>query len=193
MCDILNLLSLPICSSCMDPTKMNGPKINYIKDLTPRRIRKLGKEDKHAHYKTDFGYYCSFCKRQKLTQGFALGVPDFENMIDMLAEAIVNDDKISEKIRTINQVYSYLSSDFVHFSTDALPDTKPEPFNSTNGNVVLWGFEGISFFISIVRPIMDYYFKEQSQLCITCACFRNIGSLYFLDKYEYCLWTNNIW
>jgi hypothetical protein len=95
-CDILNLLSLPICSSCIDASKVKGPRINYIKDLVPKRLRKLGKEDEHAYYKTDFGYYCSFCKRQKLTRGFALGVPDFDNMIDMLAEAIVNGDKISE-------------------------------------------------------------------------------------------------
>jgi hypothetical protein len=81
-------------------------------------------------------------------------------MIEMLAEAIVYEDKVSEKLRTINQVYSYLSSDFIHFSTDALPDTKPEPFNFTTGKITLWGFEGISFFINMVMPVMDYYFKE---------------------------------
>jgi hypothetical protein len=155
MCDILILLSLHICSSCMQESK-----INYIKYHIPERLRKQGKEDEHAYYRTDFGYYCSFCKREKLTQGFASGIPDFENMIEMLAEAIVYEDKVSEKLRTINQVYSYLSSDFIHFSTDALPDTKPEPFNFTIGKITLWGFEGISFFINMVMPVMDYYFKE---------------------------------
>jgi hypothetical protein len=37
MCDILILLSLPICSSCMQESK-----INYIKYHIPERLRKQG-------------------------------------------------------------------------------------------------------------------------------------------------------
>ena len=145
MYDILILLSLPICHSCMQDPKIGG-KVNCRKYHVSTILRKQGKEDKHAHYKTDFGYHCSFCKRQKLTQGYALGIPDFNDMIEMLAEALIYDDTISEKLRSINQVYSYLSSDFVHFSTEPLPGTKPQPFNSTSGKVILWGFEGIFFY-----------------------------------------------
>jgi hypothetical protein len=159
MCDILILLSLPICSSCMSDPK-NTSKIKYIKYRIPATIRKHGKEDKHAYYKTDFGYYCCFCNRQKLTEGFAMGIPDFDNMLEMLNKAVVHDYRVSESLREINHVYSHLSEEFVHFSTDALPDTKPEPFNSINGKVMLWGLDGIIFFIDIMRPIMNYYFKE---------------------------------
>lgn len=101
MCDILNLLSLPICSSCMSDPK-NASRINYIKSRTPMALRKQGKEDKHAYYKTDFGYYCCFCNTQKLTEGFAMGIPDFDNMIEMLTRAIVHDDRVSESLREIN-------------------------------------------------------------------------------------------
>jgi hypothetical protein len=159
MCDILILLSLPVCSSCMQNPELSA-KIDYRKYHIQKSLRKQGKEDEHAYYKTDFGTHCSFCKRVKLTEGFALGIPDFDNMIQMLAEAVVQDYKVSEKLRSINQVYSYLSSYFIHFSTAALPETKPEPYNTTSGKATLWGFEGINFCIHIIEPILDYYFKE---------------------------------
>ena len=54
----------------------------------------------------------SFCNRQKLTQVFTLGIPDFDDMIEMLAEAVIHDEFVSEKLRSIKQIYSYLSSDF---------------------------------------------------------------------------------
>jgi hypothetical protein len=95
-----------------------------------------------------------------LTKGFARGIPDFDDMITMMAEAVVRDDKISEKLRGINQIYKYLSKDFIYFSTDALPDTLPQPFNSVSGMATLWGFQGIIFFINIIEPVMNYYFKE---------------------------------
>lgn len=126
-----------------DPTK---PKLNYTKYHTPMRLLKQGIEDEHAYYKTDFGYYCPFCKKHKLTQGFAFGIPSFDDMIDMLVEAIIDDNKICERLRTLRIVYSRLSNVFIHFSTDALPDTKPDPYNTTSGKVVLWGFEGNIFF-----------------------------------------------
>jgi hypothetical protein len=159
MCDIVILLSLPVCSSCMQDPKL-ASTIDYRKYHIQKYLRKQGKEDEHAYYKTDFGYRCTFCRRQKLTEGFALGIPDFDNVIDMLAEAIVQDCKVSEKLRSINQVYSHHSGDFIHFSTAALPDTKPEAYNTTSGKATIWGFEGINFCIQIIEPILDYYFKE---------------------------------
>src|SRR5919202_4585582 len=92
ICDILNLLSLPICSSCMNNPD-NASKINYIKSPIPMRVRKQGKEGEHAHYKSDFRNFCYFCNTQKLTEGFAMGIPDFNNMIEMLTNAIVHDRK----------------------------------------------------------------------------------------------------
>lgn len=154
-CDIHTLLSLPVCSSCMQKT----PK-NYTKFHTSMDLRKRGKEDIHAYYKTDFGYHCCFCNTQKLTKGFAMGIPDFDNMIEMLAEALVYDSTVSERLRSINQLYSYLSGDFIHFSTTALPDSRPNQFNTTSGVVTFWGFEGINFCIRILGPILAYYFKQ---------------------------------
>ncbi|HJT49457.1 MAG TPA: hypothetical protein VJ729_14825 [Nitrososphaeraceae archaeon] len=83
-----------------------------------------------------------------------------DNMIEMLNKAVVHDDRVFGSLREIKHIYKHLSDEFVHFSTYALPDSKPEQFNTINGKVMLWGLDGIIFFIDIVRPIMSYYFKE---------------------------------
>lgn len=163
MCDILILLSLPICSSCIQKSDLATnkiQKINYRVYHISRSVRKQGKEDEHAFYRTDFGYYCSFCKRQRLTEAFALGIPDVDDMIEMLTKAVISNANVAENFKRIKNIYAYLSSNYVHFSTAGLPDVKPEPFNSSGGKVYLWGFEGIMFFIKLLDPIMKYYFKE---------------------------------
>jgi len=58
-CDLTLLLSLPICEKCLKKKKSEVKFIEY--DLDPK-IRKKGREDKHAVYKTDFGFVCSFCE-----------------------------------------------------------------------------------------------------------------------------------
>ena len=48
--------------------------INYIKSHIPMWVRKQGKEDEHAHYKSDFGNFCCFCNTEKRTEGFAMSL-----------------------------------------------------------------------------------------------------------------------
>jgi hypothetical protein len=59
-----------------------------------------GKEDEHAYHGTDFGYYRSFCKRQKSTEGFAMGILDLDDMVEMLAVTVVDDKNIARNLRT---------------------------------------------------------------------------------------------
>jgi hypothetical protein len=98
-------------------------KINYLRSHTSKKILKEGKEDVHAYYKTDFGCYCSFCNKQKVTEGFAMEIPSIDDMIEMLAVAVVHDENVSKLLRSIKSAYSYLSVDYIHFSTQSPPDS----------------------------------------------------------------------
>lgn len=158
-CDLTLLLSLPICETCM---KDNKDKIKYREFHLDPRIRKTGKEDKHAAYKTDFGFVCCFCGKQKLTQGFAMGIPETSDMLDMLVS--ISEDRFALDIRMLQKLYSYLSEEYVHFSTTHHPDTKPPGYDLGGKNVVIWGLEGLLFCIGILRPLMNYYFEKMEKV-----------------------------
>lgn len=78
-------------------------------------VRKKGKEDIHAIYKSDFGFSCSFCGKQKKSAGHAMGIPEAEDMLEMLIAIL--EDNITISISTLKKIYSYLSERFVHYST----------------------------------------------------------------------------
>jgi hypothetical protein len=158
-CDLILLLSLPICEKCM--TKYKG-KVNFKEfDLDPK-IRKKGKEDKHAVYKTDFGFICSFCGYQKLSQGFAMGIPDVSTMADMLVAVI--DDPYVNDVRILQQCYNHLSEEYVHFSTTIHPDRKPKKTNIGGRKVFLYGLNGVLYCIGHIDHLMEHYF-ERLQKC----------------------------
>src|SRR3990172_5672127 len=89
-CDLILVLSLPLCADCIRSRK---GKVNYQEFHLDTRIRKTGKEDEHAVYRTDFGFICSFCGKQKLSEGFAYGIPEPTDMLDMLVA--ISEDKIA--------------------------------------------------------------------------------------------------
>jgi hypothetical protein len=154
-CDLLNLLSLPICGECM---KKRKGRVNFQEFHLDMALRKTGKEDMHAIYRSDFGFTCSFCGRQRISSGFAHGIPDSQDMLDMLA-AILNDDLILN-VRWLQKAYAYLSDEFVHFSTTVHPDSKPKVHDFEGKKAVLWGLNGIIFILEIMRPLMTYYFRR---------------------------------
>jgi hypothetical protein len=66
-----------------------------------------------------------------------------------------------EALTRIKGIYSDLSKDFIHFSTEVLPDSsQSEISDSSIGKNILWDLEGIGRFLEITRPIMNYYFEE---------------------------------
>jgi len=154
-CDLTLLLSLPICETCM---KDHKDEINYKEFHLDPKIRKTGREDKHAVYKTDFGFVCCFCGKQKLTQGFAMGIPETSDMLDMLVS--ISEDRLTLDIRMLQKLYNWLSEEYVHFSTTHHPDTKPSSYDFGGKNVVIWGLDGVLFCIGILRPLMNYYFEK---------------------------------
>jgi hypothetical protein len=136
-------------------------KINFIRFHLNRELRRQHKEDKDARYKTDFGYFCCFCQKQRLTEGYAMGIPNMKDMIKMLAS--LTDDSVSNDVFTLSNVYDYLSKEFVHFSTVISTDTKPKPFNSGQGNISLWGLDGVIFCLNILKRLMHYYYVKLRQ------------------------------
>jgi hypothetical protein len=156
--DIILLFSLPICSECM---REKRGKINFTRFRLNRELRRQHKEDKDARYKTDFGYFCCFCQKQRFTEGYAMGIPNMKDMIKMLAA--LTDDSVSDDVFTLSNVYDYLSKEFVHFSKVIAADTKPKPFNSGQGNISLWGLDGVIFCLNILKRLMHYYYGKLRQ------------------------------
>ena len=80
-----------------------------------------------------------------------------------MVKAITN-PKFIESIETLDQIYDYLSSEFVHFATGSLADKQPNPkeFGKVKNKVKvnLWGLEGVSFCLSILNPLTNYYFNR---------------------------------
>ena len=145
-----------MCKQCINEN--NNKKYNYTIFHLDESIRKKGKEDIHAIYKSDFGFICSFCGKQKKTIGHAMGIPDVIDMLEMLISVL--DEKIIINISTLKKIYSYLSENFVHYSTNVNPDGKPKKYNfNNNKNVLLWNFQGILFLIDVMMPLIKYYFK----------------------------------
>jgi hypothetical protein len=158
-CDLILLLSLPICEKCM---KTRKDQVNYREFHLDPQIRRAGKEDKHAVYKTDFGFVCCFCNMQKLTQGFAWGIPEAPEMLDMLVSIL--EDELAVNLRMLQKVYNYLSEEFVHFSTTNHPDSKPASFDIGSKKAVFWGFESVLVCIEILKPLMNHYFTKLEQV-----------------------------
>lgn len=158
-CDLILLLALPVCKECRKKYK---EKINFIEFHLDPQIRRKGFEDKHAKYKTDFGYVCSFCGRQRLADGFARGIPDLHAMADMLV-AVVDDAHVNE-IRLLEQCYNHLSEEYVHFSTTIHPDEEPKKTKIGRQRVLLWGLEGVLFCINKLDSLMAYYFEQLEKI-----------------------------
>ena len=158
-CDVTLLFALPICVDCM---KINKDKVNFSEFHLDPKVRALGKEDKHAIYRTDFSLECAFCGKQKLSQGYAHGIPEPSDMLDMLIA--ITDNELAINFAMLRKLYSYLSEDFVHFSLRSHPDKKPKikDFDGKKGRI--WGFEAIEFTIEFLRPIMDYYFTNLAKI-----------------------------
>lgn len=97
-----------------------------------------------------------------MTQGFARGIPDSPDMLDMLASII--DDELVLNIRILQKIYSYLSEEFVHFSTTNHPDIKPKSYDFGGKKVLMWRFRGILFCMEILETLMDYYFAKLEEL-----------------------------
>lgn len=158
-CDLIILLALPICQKCMDK---NNNQINYVQFHLDPEIRKLGKEDKHAVFRSDFGYVCYFCGRQKVTEGIAFGIPEAEDMLEMLKSII--DNSIVLNIAMLQRLYSYLSEDYVHFASTTFPDQKPQPHEVGGKPVLIWGLDGILYCIEILKPAMAYYYRTLQEV-----------------------------
>jgi hypothetical protein len=156
--DIELLFSLPICKRCYD-TEANRDIISASYRTDPI-LRRRGKEDKSAVYRTDFGYVCSFCNKQRFTTRYAKGVLDMNDMIKMLRFII--DDKYAENIQVLENLYGYLSKEFVHFSTTVIPTGRPRNFNTGKGSLRLWRLKGVIFCLDIIKPLMQYYFNRLS-------------------------------
>lgn len=158
-CDLILLLSLPICAACMK--KLQG-RINCQEFHLDTRIRKTGKEDEHAKYRTDFGFLCSFCRKQRLSQGYAMGIPEPSDMLDMLVA--VCDERLANELRLLQKMYRYLSDEYVHFSMTHSPDTKPQRRSFGGRKTTLWGFEGTLFCLNVLKPLMEYYFAKLASI-----------------------------
>lgn len=66
-------------------------------------------------------------------------------------------------IFTLSNVSDYLSKEFVHFSTVIATDTKPKPFNSGQGNISLWGLDGVIYCLNVLKRLMHYYYGKLRQ------------------------------
>jgi hypothetical protein len=155
-CDFTLLLPLPICEKCMK-NKENKGKIKFEEFHLDPKIRKRGKEDKHAVYKTDFGFICSFCGYQKLTQGYARGIPEVPAMSKMLIQVI--DDSYVNDVTTLTKFYDHLSEEYVHFSTTIHPDRKPKKQKIGGRIVSFYGLSGVLYCIEFLDHLMDHYFE----------------------------------
>lgn len=151
-CDLILLLCLPICDECMEKYEN---EVNFHEFHLDPEVRKEGKEDEHAVYKSDFGFICSFCGHQKLTQGFAMGIPDVPAMADMLV-AVVDDQYVND-IRMLQECYNHLSEEYVHFSTTIHPDKEPEKHKIGNQEVFLYGLYGVIHCIEYLDHLMEHY------------------------------------
>lgn len=155
--DIMNLISLPICDFCRE--KPENKRLEIMPYRLDPKLRRRGKEDARAKFKTDFGYTCSFCRKQRLTNAFVLGVPDVGDMLDMLTA--ITEDRFVEKISILSRLYDFLSREFVHFSFNLLPDMKKDyPFQVSNTKVSMKGFNAIVYTLDIVTPLLNYYFAD---------------------------------
>jgi hypothetical protein len=150
--DIDLLFSLPICRACLK----GKDDIIFTRYHASRISRKRGKEYTRAHFKTDFGYICSFCNKQKLTSGYTMGILPMEDMLDMLSYIL--DEKIVDNIRALRSIYGYLSKEFVHFSTTVKPTGRPAEFNTGKGKTRMWGLHGVVFCLELIMPLMEYYY-----------------------------------
>jgi hypothetical protein len=156
--DFRSLLSLPISEKC----RVDFQGINYKRfDLGLRARRRSHKGHKKANYKTGFPYRCSICKEEKSIKGYVMAIPDVYDMILML-KAIVADSEFNEGIDILEKIYGYLSAEFVHFATRALPDREPDPyeFGKQSRTIRLWGFEGVAFCLQILDLLTDYYYRK---------------------------------
>jgi hypothetical protein len=101
------------------------------------------------------------CKEEKSIKGYVMAIPDVHDMILML-KAIVADSEFNEGIDILEKIYGYLSAEFVHFATRALPDREPDPyeFGKQSRTIRLWGFEGVAFCLQILDLLTDYYYRK---------------------------------
>jgi hypothetical protein len=152
--DIDLLFSLSICKMCLD----KRDDVVFTRYHSDRILRKKGKEDTRAHFKTDFGYICSFCNKQNLTTGYTRGILEMDDMLDMLANVV--DKKYVDYIWALKNIYRYLNKQFVHFSTRVRPTGRPEEFNSGKGKFRIWGLSGVISCLKLVMPLMEYYYNR---------------------------------
>ena len=153
-CDVILLFSLSICTDCKKNFK---GRVDFNDFHLDPKVRSTGREDEHAIYKTDFGLQCAFCNKQKETEGFAVGIPEPSDMLDMLIP--VTNDELSINFAMLRKLYNYLSENYVHFSPTSI-DTAPKLQDFDGKKGFIWGFDGILFAIDMLNPIMKYYFEK---------------------------------
>jgi hypothetical protein len=149
-------LSLPICSRC----KEEKPEV-YYRVYTVNLIKRIKthKVVGRAYFKSGFQYNCHFCKQAKVINGYVMGLLDMKEMIKMLKTVIARQDLISN-IDNLDKVYDYLSREFVHFGTKAVPDIEPDLAILGNQTIRLWGLEAVAFCLEQLYPLINYYFRQ---------------------------------
>lgn len=154
-CDLALLFFLPICKECVDK---RGNQLNWVKFHLDQQLRRRGKEDRHAVFKTDFCLICGICGRQRIATGLALGIPEPNDMFDMLAARF--DGIIVNRLRDLQKLYEHLSEEYVHFSTTVHPDYKPPNYDLGYGKRSIWGLSGLEYLIDVIKPLVEFYFKQ---------------------------------
>lgn len=151
--DLTILFSLPTCNLCRRG-RVGIKKFSY--DITNER-KKKGKELKDAKFRTDFFTKCTICKEAKDCNYFSIGIPDTDDMLNILKRA---HPSLAQNFGALKKIYQTLSSDFVHYSITINP-LRRVPFlvDTGIGKFNLWGIESLLSVIELLKPIIRYYFK----------------------------------
>jgi hypothetical protein len=147
--DFRFLLSLPIRKCGKGNRERNYKRFKQIR----RRTQKI---ERKAVYKMVLSNACLICKKRKTINGYVMGIPKTEDMVRMLKQiTAVSDPKFGLNIELLREVYNYLSAEFVHFATRALPDRPPPTNTIGKQQVVMWGLDGVIFRLKILNPLTN--------------------------------------
>jgi hypothetical protein len=156
--DFRLLLSLPVCDNCGKDNR----KRNYKRfETNLEKRRRTQKLEGKAVYKTVLSNKCLICTNRKTINGYVMGIPETEDMVRMLKLITTESDpQFGLNIELLREVYIYLSAEFVHFATRALPDRPPRATTIGNQQVVMWGLDSVIFCLKILDPLTNYYFRK---------------------------------
>lgn len=151
--DLTILFSLPTCSLCR---RVRVGIKKYYYDVTNER-KKNGKEHKDAKFHTDFFTKCTICKEIKDCNYFSIGIPDTDDMLNILKRA---HPSLKQNFGALKKIYQALSADFVHYSITINPLRRvPLLVDTGIGKFNLWGIDSLLSVIEILKPIIKYYFQ----------------------------------